>query len=248
MIILKYIRYFFAGVFIALTGPFIILYCCLRPGSPENLYPVSRFIGHGWRKIFGFKMIIKNQDNFEGLGNFIIISNHQSNIDIITCGLTVPKRTVAVGKKSLGWIPVFGQIFWLTGNILLDRSKKAAAKKFLIDTANTMVEKNVSLWIMPEGTRNHGGGLLPFKKGPFFTAIQAQVPIIPVSISSVEKHINLNKWDAGTIMVQVLEPISTKGMSEKDVPHLAALCQHVIREGIEKVNLDIDEHLKNKES
>ena len=248
MFILKYIRYFLAGLFIGLTGPFIILYCCLRPGSPDNLYPVARFIGQGWRKIFGYNIIIKNQENFELQGNFIIVSNHQSNIDIITCGLTVPKRTVAVGKKSLGWIPIFGQIFWLTGNILLDRSKKAAAKKFLIDTADQMVEKNVSLWIMPEGTRNHGGGLLPFKKGPFFTAIQAQVPLIPVSISSVEKHINLGRWNTGTIMVEVLPPIPTEGMTEKDVPHLAALCQHVIREGIEKVNADLDEYLKNLES
>ncbi|MEE2742905.1 MAG: 1-acylglycerol-3-phosphate O-acyltransferase [Bdellovibrionota bacterium] len=239
MLLIKYFKLFVAGLFLLITGPFALLFCCLKPSDPSNLLPVSRFIGHGWRKIFRFKLKVLNEENFETGGNFVVISNHQSNLDIIVCGLTLPKRTVAIGKKSLKWIPLFGQIFWLSGNILLDRKKKVKAKQMLQETVQMMIEKNVSIWIMPEGTRNHGKGILPFKKGPFFTAIAAQVPIIPVCISSLDRFVNIGKWDAGQVLVKVLSPIPTKGMTEKDVPHMAALCQHIIREGVDKVNEEL---------
>lgn len=46
-----------------------------------------------------------------------------------------------------------------------------------------MTEGKTKIWIYPEGTRNNKGGFLPFKKGAFFMAIEAQVPIIPVVIA-----------------------------------------------------------------
>tara|TARA_Y100001954_G_scaffold42968_2_gene44116 strand:- start:10103 stop:10840 length:738 start_codon:yes stop_codon:yes gene_type:complete len=245
MILLAILRYIIAGIFIALTGPFLFLYTLRKPTNPLNLYFVSRFLMGGWAKIFGIKIEKRNEQNFPSDSTFIVISNHQSNFDVIPCGLTVPKRTVAVGKKSLKWIPIFGQLFWLTGNILLNREKKEKAKKFLLKATESMVSRKVSLWIMPEGTRSHHSGILPFKKGPFFMAVYSQQQIIPVCISSIRENIDFKKWNAGTIIVNVLEPISVAGMDEDSVPQLASICQNKITEGVDKLNAELKRKEKN---
>ena len=97
---------------------------------------------------------------------------------------------------------------------------------------------------MPEGTRSHQSGILPFKKGPFYMAVYGQQPIIPVCISSIKENINLKKWNAGTIIVNVLEGIPVDGLNEDSVPKLAALCQHKIREGVHQLNEELKQ--KNK--
>ena len=249
MVLLVIIRYTLAGIFIALIGPILFLYTLRRPTNPSNLFFVSRFLMGGWAKIFGIKIEKRNEQNFPSDSTFIVISNHQSNFDVIACGLTVPKRTVAVGKTSLKWIPIFGQLFWLTGNILLNREKKEKAKKFLLKVTESMASKKASLWIMPEGTRSHQSGILPFKKGPFYMAVYSQQQIIPVCLSSIRDNIDLKKWDSGTIIVNVLEPIPVTGLDEGSVPQLASLCQHKITEGVDLLNDELKKKKKeNKES
>lgn len=240
MILLVILRFIFAGIFLVLIGPFLFLYTLRSPTNPSNLYLVSRLLMWGWAKIFGIQVEKRNEQNFPSDSTFIVISNHQSNFDVIPCGLTVPKRTVAVGKNSLKWIPIFGQLFWLTGNILLNREKKEKAKKFLLKATKSMVSKKASLWIMPEGTRSHRSGILPFKKGPFFMAIYSQQPIIPVCISNIKENVDLKKWNAGTIVVNVLEPISVDGLDEDSIPQLASICQHKITEGVNLLNEELE--------
>ena len=67
-------------------------------------------------------------------------------------------------------------------------------------------------------------------------AIYSQQKIIPVCISSIKENIDLKKWDAGTIIVNVLEPISVEGLDEGSVPQLASLCQHKITAGVNLLN------------
>jgi len=52
-------------------------------------------------------------------GPYIFLANHQNNFDLFTHTTAVPKGTVSLGKKSLAWMPLFGQIYWLSGNILI---------------------------------------------------------------------------------------------------------------------------------
>ena len=74
---------------------------------------------------------------------------------------------MSIGKKSILWMPLFGQIYWLSGNILIDRANRARAFETLAQTAVKIKEKCLSIWIFPEGTRSRGRGLLPFKAGAF---------------------------------------------------------------------------------
>jgi 1-acyl-sn-glycerol-3-phosphate acyltransferase len=63
--------------------------------------------------------------------------------------------------------PVFGQLYWLTGNLLIDRNNRAKAHGTIAEVVNAFKKRKISFWMFPEGTRSRGRGLLPFKTGAF---------------------------------------------------------------------------------
>lgn len=154
----------------------------------------------------------------------VIVANHQSNYDLFMLGCMVPPRTVTIGKKSLRWIPFFGQIYWLAGNVLIERGNAAQAKEAMLKTTATLHEDNTSIWVFAEGTRNLGKGLLPFKKGAFQMAINASVPIVPVCVNTYKNSLRLNRWHSGRLIIRSLPAIPTMGMTLDDMPALMDKC------------------------
>lgn len=63
-------------------------------------------------------------------------------------------------------------------------------------------ERQISIWMFPEGTRSRGRGLLPFKTGAFHTAIAAGVPIVPIVCSSLHNKVDLNRWNNGVVIAK----------------------------------------------
>lgn len=94
-------------------------------------------------------------------------------------------------------MPLFGQLFWLAGNVLIDRGNAHKARQSM--RRPTLQNEDTSIWVFPEGTRNLGEDLLPpFKKGAFQMAIAAGVPIVPVCVSNYIKRMRLNRWRSTT--------------------------------------------------
>jgi 1-acyl-sn-glycerol-3-phosphate acyltransferase len=60
---------------------------------------------------------------------------------------------------------VFGLLYWLTGNLLIDRNNRAKAHGTIAQVVKHIQKRNISVWMFPEGTRSRGRGLLPFKTG-----------------------------------------------------------------------------------
>jgi 1-acyl-sn-glycerol-3-phosphate acyltransferase len=202
------------GIFAAFCGLVVSLF---RPFHPNNPQITARLLTLLGPKILGIKIIYRFKDNLDVARPCVFVSNHQHNIDIFMGSYHLPQRTVSMGKRSLVLVPVFGLFYWLSGNILINRSNKKSAFGTMDSAAAAIKGKNTSVWIMPEGTRSKGRGLLPFKKGPFITAIKADVPIVPVCCSNYSKYINLNKWHSATMIIEVLAPVSTAGMTMDDV-------------------------------
>lgn len=188
-------------------------------------------------------MRIKLKNDVSSLLNLqqacVIIANHQSNYDLFVVGSVVPKRTVSIGKKSLKWVPFFGQLYWLAGNVLIDRGNAHRARQSMLTTTYTLQHKNTSIWVFAEGTRNLGNGLLPFKKGAFQMAIAAGVPIIPVCVSTYSAHMRLNRWNSGHVLIRSLPPIPTAGMTTNDIPALAQQCHTQMRQCIEELDREV---------
>ena len=120
--------------------------------------------------------------------------------------------------------------------MLIDRGNAQRAKKAMLATTDTLQHKDTSIWVFVEGTRNKGRGLLPFKKGAFQMAINAGVPILPVCVSTYSKHMQLNNWHATDVLMRSLEPISTAGLTQEDLPALIEQCRNQMLACIEELD------------
>ncbi len=213
------------------------LICMIRPFHTGFSHLFARCFGYFGAKILGLKITVNNKERIENSPPCVYVSNHQNNIDLFVCGNVIRRRTVSIGKKSLKFLPFFGQLYWLTGNILIDRDNvRKSLRKMDQDTDKTLREKDTSIWIFPEGTRNSSETLLPFKRGAFRTAIKSQVPIIPICISSYAKKANFNRLRACKIDVTVLDPIPTTNLKTRDAARLAQECQEKIQETLTQMN------------
>lgn len=210
-----------------------------RPFNPQNTYIVAKLIGLG-RHLLGIEIKIKNEKLLEQSRPCIYISNHQDNLDIFPGSFTLPNNTVTIGKRSILLIPFFGIFYWLSGNILINRKNKQSSFETMDMAAEAIKNKKISIWIMPEGTRSKGRGVLPFKKGPFITAIKAQVPIVPIAISSYTKHLKIGKWHAGTILIEVLPAISTKDLEIADANIIKDQAFYVLSNTVAKLDREIE--------
>ena len=224
------------GVHFILAGILGLLIGICRPFNPDNSRLCARLYSIPAQRMLRWKLTTDVQPLLDHQRSCVIVANHQSNYDLYVLGRVVPKRTVTIGKKSLKWVPFFGQLFWLAGNILLDRGNAIQAKKAMLTTTDTLRHKDTSIWVFVEGTRNLGKGLLPFKKGAFQMAIAAGVPIIPVCASTYVKHMQLNRWDSGEIMIRSLPAIPTKGLTQEDLPQLIETCRNQMQQCIEAMD------------
>ncbi len=196
----------------------------LRPFNPDNTRLCGRVYSVPALWLLGLRARLDVQGLSISGGPCVIVVNHQSNYDLFVLGSAVPPRTVTMGKKSLKWIPLFGQLYWLAGNVLINRGNAAQAKQSMLETTDTLQHRDTSIWVFPEGTRNMGRGLLPFKKGAFQMAITAGVPIVPLCCSNYKAHMALNRWHSGTVLMHALPPIPTQGLTLEDIPGLMNRC------------------------
>ncbi|HBI10119.1 1-acylglycerol-3-phosphate O-acyltransferase [Franconibacter pulveris] len=216
------------------------IWCLFSPRNPRHVATFGHLFGR-LAPVFGLKVETRKPEGAEKYGNAIYIGNHQNNYDMVTASNIVQPPTVTVGKKSLVWIPFFGQLYWLTGNILIDRDNRAKAHTTIATVVSQIRKRNISVWMFPEGTRSRGRGLLPFKTGAFHAAIAAGVPIVPVCVSNTSNKINLNRWNNGLVIVEMLPPIDTRDWGKEQVRDLAAHCRQVMEAKIDELNKEVAE-------
>jgi 1-acyl-sn-glycerol-3-phosphate acyltransferase len=160
---------------------------------------------------------------------------------MVTAAKIVQPPTVTVGKKSLLWVPFFGLLYWLTGNLLIDRNNRAKAHGTIAEVVNHFKKRRISIWMFPEGTRSRGRGLLPFKTGAFHAAIAAGVPIIPVCVSNTSNKINLNRLHNGLVIVEMLPPVDVSKYGKDQVRELAAHCRELMLNKIAELDKEVAE-------
>lgn len=217
----------------ALACIFGLLLCLCRPFNPDNSRLCAALLGRPALWIMGIRVKLDLETLHALQRPCVIVANHQSNYDLFIIGGHITKRTVSMGKKSLKWIPVFGQLYWLAGNILVDRDNPRAAVRALKSTSEIIQKKNTSIFVFPEGTRNPKPGLLPFKKGAFQLASGASAPIVPLCVSSYAGKVNANRWIAVEVEIKSLPAIETHGIRNAELPALIEDCRQQMLTQIE---------------
>lgn len=245
---LAVIRLLILAVVFVVVGVFGCLFCILRPFHRNNTALFSHVFG-SMHKLLGLKVIIRNATHEPQAGPYVYIANHQNTYDIFTLSNSVVQGTVTIGKKSLKWVPFFGQLYWLAGNILIDRKNKGRAHGTIGTAAAAIRKRKLSILMFPEGTRNYGRGLLPFKTGAFHTAVQAEVPVAPVCMSTTHNQVKLNRWRNGTVIIEFLPPIDTAGLKKDEARTLMQAAHEQMNAKIAELDAEVaslDKDLERK--
>ncbi|HOJ52255.1 MAG TPA: lysophospholipid acyltransferase family protein [Syntrophales bacterium] len=164
---------------------------------------------------------IRFQEKIDPRRSYIIISNHQSNYDILALVTTLGIQFRWIIKKEIRKVPLFGYALYLARNIFIDRGKREEAIRSMKEGL-ARLPAGVSVMCFAEGTRSPDGRLQPFKKGGFIMAIEKGLPILPVVVNGSRKVMPKKSlvFTPGPIEVVVGDPIETAGFTQKDLPEL----------------------------
>lgn len=210
---------FFLGAITAgaLTIVFSALYLLTIPFDKRNR--AFSFFAYYWSKmvlkVSGIKVKTIGLKKLDLSKPYVFVSNHASMLDIPGMVVGVNRYVHFIVKKELGRIPVFG---WATAraHIMIDREHGRDAVKSL-QKASRRISHGESAILFAEGTRTRDGNLQPFRRGAFSLAIEAGVPIVPLtflgSYAIMKKgSIGLHK---GGITIIVDSPINVAGYRGK---------------------------------
>jgi lysophosphatidate acyltransferase len=122
---------------------------------------------------------------------------------------------------------------WASKTVFIDRGNSKNARAAFDGAAKHIRDERQSVFIFPEGTRSYYSkpDLLPFKKGAFHLAVQAQVPIVPIVSANYSNVLTMKggwkKWSfkSGRIPVKVLRPIKTQGLKADSVEEISRWCR-----------------------
>jgi len=147
----------------------------------------------------------------------VYCSNHQSNIDPPLLFNALHPRMRILYKQEIDRLPVLARVFRMGGFIPVDRRNKESALRS-IDAGAQSLRSGNSFLIFPEGTRSETDTLLPFKKGGFFMAIQAEAPVVPVAIRGGRAAMRRGSpiIRPVTVEIRIGRPIETAGMQVED--------------------------------
>jgi 1-acyl-sn-glycerol-3-phosphate acyltransferase len=159
---------------------------------------------------------------------YVFVSNHQSIYDIPVIFATLPFQLRIIAKDSLGSFPFLGWHLRRSGHLLVDRRRPD--RTGILQRWRALVGDGLSLIIFPEGTRSPDGRVAPFKAGSFLLAIEAGLPLVPLSVDGtrlvMRKGELTTKPGAATLVVH--DPIPTTAFGPGDARQLAERVRAIV--------------------
>ena len=219
-----YSFYVFTTFFISII-PAVIFYL-LVSWLPDR--PRLRLIyayNWGWMKLWSFfsriHLVAEGKDNFDPNQTYVFVSNHCNILDILVLGSRLQTHFKPLIKKQLLKVPLLNVLLAFTC-IPIDRSSQESRQRGFLRMIKNL-RAQTSILIFPEGTRNRTHmPLTPFYPGAFRLAIAGKVPIVPIVLLNLRRLQPVGTFKAypGKVIMRILEPISTEGMTEHDAEDL----------------------------
>ena len=173
---------------------------------------------------------VTGQEHLDPNQTYVFISNHRSYLDTATIFAYTGRRLGVLAKKELLKVPIMGFGMGYVNIMAIDRSNRERALQ-TVEAATARIRSGRSFAVFAEGTRAKPGEFLPFKKGAFYMAAQAGVPIVPVAMKNTDHLMGKGTGEArrGTIEMVMLPPVSTTGYStDEDVKRLVSQVHSLI--------------------
>lgn len=203
------------AVFVAVWFALLVPLLPLRTVRIKACNYFGKTAGSTMMWLSGCPLTFEGREHLDGRRPALYVSNHTSVLDLFLGMWISPVGTVGIAKKQVVFYPLLGQLYILSGHLLIDRGNNAKAVASLKRLGEYVRHKHLSIFMWPEGTRSRDGRLLPFKKGIVHLALQTGLPVVPIVVVGAHKA-----WEKGTlavrpvpITVKVLPAIDTSGWS-----------------------------------
>jgi 1-acyl-sn-glycerol-3-phosphate acyltransferase len=189
----------------------------LITGDIRVLY--GMFMWGAWNgvRLAGVRVETVGLDKLDPSRTYIFMSNHASNLDPPILIPLIPKRTSVMVKKELFSYPILGRAMRLGSLVPVDRGNRDAGID-AVRAAKEVVEQGLNMTIYVEGKRSFDGKLLPFKKGPFYLAMECGAPVVPVTIAGTHDAMPKTRFSIkpGTVKVIFHPPIEPQDFGGRD--------------------------------
>ena len=197
---------------LALPAALVVFPWTLITRDTRLLFRVGFWITRAGLPLVGVRVVVKGFERFPH-GASIVMANHSSNLDPDVLLPLLPGRVVIYLKASL-----MGYAMRLAGFIPVQRDGSVESAKAASELAKRALEQGSCLVLFPEGTRSRDGSLLPFKRGPFFLAMESGAPVVPVSIRGARRLLPKGSMNlkAGTVTVTFHSPLHPADYSDKE--------------------------------
>lgn len=220
--------YLFVALYIVIMGPLGMLWTHMS-GNSALIYRLARFCirAAGW--MGGVRVHVQGREKIAPGTTYVFLSNHQGNFDGPVLVHAIPRDWSALIKKEMMKLPVLSLVLKQVKFIPIERSNPQKARA-AIEYGSKLLAAGKSFLAFPEGTRSRDGRLGEFKKGVFIMAIEAQAPVVPVTILDSAKVQPPGKYGIRPGHIQVIfhDPIETKGMTLEDRDRLVQLTRSAI--------------------
>lgn len=182
-------------------------------------------------RLAGVKIEPVGLEKIDATRTYIFMSNHTSNLDPPILLPLIPRRTSVMAKKELFSYPILGETMRIGDLVPVDRGNRDAGIA-AVRAAAAVIRQGINMTIYVEGKRSFDGKLLPFKKGPFYLAIECGVPVIPVTIVGTHQIMPKARFriSSGTAKIVFHEPIEPKDFGNREC--LMERVREVINQGL----------------
>jgi 1-acyl-sn-glycerol-3-phosphate acyltransferase len=224
-----------------LWDPLIWFYTIVLGGLSllSSFFDESGRIQHGFARAWSRTILwtIGAAPRVEGLEQVdttkaaVYVVNHLSALDIPVLYAYLPFQFRILAKKELFRYPFMGWHLRRSGQIPVVLENPRASVRSLNLAVKTL-HQGMSLVIFPEGARSADGQLHPFMGGAFYAALKAQVDVVPMALVGTFEMLKMNTWHIkpGPLHLVCGRPISTLGMSTRDMEKLKQQAEDVIAE------------------
>lgn len=185
-------------------------------------------------RLIGIRVRLRGADNLVPGQRYIIMGNHVSFLDVFLFPAVYPLAPVAVEKRENHLIPVYGFLVRRWGNIPVNREVHEEAMRALAEARAVLEAGDLSLVIMPEGTRSKTGRMGPFKRGGFHLAVQTGLPIAPFTFRGAYDVHPTGTWrfKPGEVEVVLHPPIDPAPYGTERLDELIAAVRDAIQSGL----------------
>ncbi len=183
----------------------------------------------------GTKLTVLGQENIPEEGGVLFAFNHRSYFDILVSYASTTKLSTFVAKQELKYFPFINIWMIFINCLFIDRDDIRQSMKVILK-AIEMVKDGYSIFISPEGTRNSGEKLMPFKDGSFKIAQKSACPIIPVAINNAdsifEKQIPIVK--RAHVIVEYCQPVYYDQIVNEGHKNVGKYVQNIVQQTVDK--------------